>query len=247
VRIFVAKYIPDVRRWEPRNVGVFVEERGGFESRFFGEVQPGVTDHRTTRHVVNDPEVYDEWVSYWRRATTIEELAQRQVANYWVAEAGEVWLAEEDTDAATIADRYYRELIAEPPEEREVALERRVERLLRDSGVLGSEAFQRDVEIESDPRKLPERQRYKFPYAVENGRLTVGQRVSFHVPYFNDALWKFTHVRDEIRKVAFIDARDTPAQPAELSTPVSLLQRESEVIDVGDPQALNSVADAFAT
>src|SRR5438067_1720912 len=95
--IYVAKYIPDTRRWEPVNVGVVVFTSEGSAGRFLGETARG-SDHRQTRHVVADPEVYDEWLKYWRRAINKndrEAITETNTLSYWVAKAGEIWVEDE--------------------------------------------------------------------------------------------------------------------------------------------------------
>src|SRR5438093_129615 len=109
--IYVAKYIPDTRRWEPVNVGVIIFTADGAAGRFLGETPSG-SDHRVTRHVVGDPNVYDEWLRYWRRAIHQQDrdaIATTNTFSYWVARAGEIWLEDEPKTPERLAADFYQE------------------------------------------------------------------------------------------------------------------------------------------
>jgi hypothetical protein len=74
-RFLIAKYIPEPRRMEPRNIGVVVWVDGHTAARFIGDN----TETQTTEHYPrfvrsrNYP-VYKDWVSYWRQLLTQESL-----------------------------------------------------------------------------------------------------------------------------------------------------------------------------
>jgi len=60
-RFLVAKYIPDVRRMEPRNIGVVVWHGGHVEARFLGE------NDGPPRYIgVKDRTNYGKWLASWR-------------------------------------------------------------------------------------------------------------------------------------------------------------------------------------
>ena len=64
----VAKYVPDVRRIEPRNIGVILWSNRHVAARFIGENRSqGHSDVKTPSFVskINKP-VYLDWVHYWR-------------------------------------------------------------------------------------------------------------------------------------------------------------------------------------
>jgi hypothetical protein len=84
-RFLVAKFVPDLRRQEPRNVGVILLHPSGIYSRFFGEVAPDVDDandlalsKKKMRERLTDTYAYEQWVDHWRYSIneylTIEEM-----------------------------------------------------------------------------------------------------------------------------------------------------------------------------
>lgn len=67
-RFFVARYIPDLLKQEPRNIGVFLPWGDKIYSRFLGERESGNVDRRQVRGIVNDTEAYQEWVRFWKES-----------------------------------------------------------------------------------------------------------------------------------------------------------------------------------
>lgn len=71
-RYLVAKYVPDMWRMEPRNIGVIVWTSNGVNARFLAEYPErlGIVDGRRIPTYVNNPSAFRQWVAYWR--STIE-------------------------------------------------------------------------------------------------------------------------------------------------------------------------------
>ena len=91
-RYWVAKYISDVFRDEPRNVGVFVQIGDVISARFLGETDPGIVDRRKLKSV-SYPDVYHQWVTYWRKQISklsIESVVGANTTSYRVVEGGTV-------------------------------------------------------------------------------------------------------------------------------------------------------------
>lgn len=74
-RFLVAKYIPDLSRMEPHNIGIILWSQGHTVSRFIGDDSVNNGTLRSPRFVrrKNHP-VYNEWVVYWRRLLNSEAL-----------------------------------------------------------------------------------------------------------------------------------------------------------------------------
>jgi hypothetical protein len=68
-RYHVVKYVPDVRRMEPRNIGVFVTHPGQVSAKFLSTEQA---------RFVEDPKLYDRWVTFWLK---IADTGQVRVGN----------------------------------------------------------------------------------------------------------------------------------------------------------------------
>ncbi len=66
-RFLIAKYAPDMRRMEPRNIGVIAWSSGHIAARFMGESGDSST-HKTPSFVSNkNKPIYLRWVGHWRR------------------------------------------------------------------------------------------------------------------------------------------------------------------------------------
>lgn len=65
-RYFIAKHIPDLMRYEPRNVGVILWTPDGACSQFIGEREGQALDLRCCPPFIEDAHVYKQWVEYWR-------------------------------------------------------------------------------------------------------------------------------------------------------------------------------------
>ena len=249
-RVLLAKYIRDPRRWEPINVGVIVVRGEQAQARFVGEREGGGSiDGRKTRHVVGDTEVFSEWVRYWRHALErgeagAGEVLGRKTPNYWVAEQGEVWLDADEASLDELANRYFSDLVNRADDESDAAapqLRNRVEAVLHQAEIFDdAHRFERDAIVTAVKLDPPER--YKFHYRSENGRITIGQRVSLEALYIHDVLWKFAHLPDDYRRVAFVAGEEAPE---DLGPTLAALRSQSHVIDVFSPAAVDEVRKAF--
>ena len=67
-KYLLAKYIPDLRRQEPRNIGIIVWSPEGLEARFLGEKNEEMEtiDGRSVPPFVTSLNAYKQWVHYWR-------------------------------------------------------------------------------------------------------------------------------------------------------------------------------------
>ena len=64
-RFFIAKFVPDIRRMEPRNVGLLLWTEHGVTSRFLGEQSDDKV--RAPSFVQPDNrDAYRQWVEYWK-------------------------------------------------------------------------------------------------------------------------------------------------------------------------------------
>ena len=112
----IAQYMEDVFRREVRNIGVFVHKGDSFAARFVGETEPGVIDGRRTKSFVA-PDVYRQWVQYWRRilstqADPFSGLMQYPSANYPVVQGGEIMDTGDDS-AEQVCQFLYSALVAD--------------------------------------------------------------------------------------------------------------------------------------
>jgi hypothetical protein len=248
--VFVAKYVPDPARWEPRNVGVILMVNGSPACRFIGEKAGGKIDGRSIRHTVGAPvEVYREWVRYWRRLILTEgrdpgTLEGPPEATFFVQKSGEAWF-----DAGTkraiddLVAEYFHRLVSdeEPPGVAELKVE--VERLLTDSGVAASPHFKRDVVVESSGRFAQHRERFRFPYGYENGQRLVAQRVPLGIEALvHDALYRYLNLPDDVHAVSFVHGW---AGGTKVSAAAANLAERSTVVDVEATGAASELGRLF--
>src|SRR5690348_8845278 len=93
---FIAQYIRDPLRREPKNVGLFVVKDGECAGRFLGDTTlSGDTDLRTIKWAAH-PKIYRKWVDLWREEIQrgpdrlFERLAEGNGPNYQVLNGGHV-------------------------------------------------------------------------------------------------------------------------------------------------------------
>lgn len=109
------KYLPDLRRREPRNVGLVLATPEGWLTKFVGEAPDGeIKGNRVKGH--SDLEVYKTWVSYFRRKAElqrwedVERLQRLRRSNYFSEVGGEIYDREGKSWRA-ILDVMFAELV----------------------------------------------------------------------------------------------------------------------------------------
>ena len=110
-RYWIAKYVEDPFRNEPRNVGVIVFLNEIAVGRFVGERENGSLDARKLKGF-SRPSVYTQWRTYWHRkirAKDMEALTSSSTANYAVTYGGEV--TDTGDDNATTVCRFLYDLL----------------------------------------------------------------------------------------------------------------------------------------
>lgn len=65
-RFLIAKYVNDVRRMEPHNIGVILWADGAIEAKFLGETRVGDVECKPIFIRQKNLSVYQDWVTYWR-------------------------------------------------------------------------------------------------------------------------------------------------------------------------------------
>ena len=109
---WVARYVPNPFRNEPRNVGVIVCKDNLAVGLFVGERENGTLDGRKIVGFAN-PAVYLQWHKYWKRkiaAKAIDDIVNATTPNYGVVAGGEVTDVGDD-NALTICRFMYDLLV----------------------------------------------------------------------------------------------------------------------------------------
>jgi hypothetical protein len=235
-KIYVAKYVPDPARWEPRNVGVVVARDGRAAARFIAEKPDGSIDGHRVRHDVGAPaQIYREWVQYWQRMIAeqadLDALPTREGADFMLVEAGETWMADARASLVDQVAEYFSRLVQPDDVPGEAELRRQVEHVLATADVSDKVQITRDVVVPG--KHIKGKESVKFAYGFVNGHLTVGHRVPLGIETLvHDALYRYIAIGDDVPKVSFIQTGQGESR-AHLAT----LRAYSTVIDVAEPDA----------
>jgi len=141
-RFLVAKYIPDLRRMEPKNIGVVLWSDGDVRAKFVGELQAGRVDPPQYLHV-NSRRAYRQWITYCRTVLDrselpdksgrpvhrsapefIEAITARSKDQFRLVEGGEFLKSVRPDEMGEVVDELFAELVSIPSENDSVTLER---------------------------------------------------------------------------------------------------------------------------
>jgi hypothetical protein len=192
-KYLLAKYIPDLHRFEPRNIGVIVWSPLGVEARFLAEYpnRPGEVDGRSIPAFVTSASAYKQWIRYWRDAITgtsirplgggdvvsasspgfIEALQQTARGNFVVVDAGSVLEGVGEDELPIVADQLFAQLVeANAPEEpRDLDLDTVADQLFERLHLNRHRNFYSNYTVRCPVRGVEEE--YVFSHAFANGTL----------------------------------------------------------------------------
>lgn len=235
----VAKYMPDLRRREPKNVGVVLRMGDSYLSRFLGEQDGGQIDGRHVHGLVNSVQNYKAWVSYWQQAASGKDLSaftdRRADDSYFLEYAGERLVGGEYTAPEDMLDYLYSALVEEMPPPETLNVRQLSERVLDRAGIRNRVTEKYRLPISVTDSAL-------FDYKYENGATHLMKRVT--LTYDDERSWANVHAAawdlekaaphvddGEGRLIALVKTRSSDA---ELKQQMGLLtDLSSAVIDVG--------------
>lgn len=256
-RWFVAKYIGDLRRREPTNIGVMLFVPGNVLYRFRGQRISGEIDGRRARFS-RSPETYKAWVRYWQHAAAqaSEDVPEGLLAhdpdqNYVLEFGGERLFGNEDLDAEGLLESLYGTLVEEEPERETLSVTQLSEAVFTDLNI--AEEVQRDFRLE-----LPVTDQIMdsvlFDYRYDNGRPNLMRAVT--LTYSDNRSWDNLHsaswdlqqaraypVDENQQMVTLVKAR--PADAA-LERQLALLGRAADaLVDLGQDTAPDQLTTAL--
>lgn len=192
-RYLLAKYIPDLQRFEPQNIGVIVWSPETVEARFIGENpnKPGFVDGRRAPSFVRDLSAYKAWVRHWRDEIVKPELtiangstAKRSAPEYLRAlastssgkfhltEAGFLFDKTEAENMPALADHLF-ELLVKAADTDDTATDATLDALCKE--LLDETLLSNDERLIADYpvtcNVLRVRETFRFSYAYSNGSL----------------------------------------------------------------------------
>jgi hypothetical protein len=260
-RYLVAKYISDLQRMEPRNIGVIAWVPGRASARFLAEKAGSVgdIDGRSVPPFVTSTSAYKQWVDFWRAELT-EKTVPRQRPQEWFNDlkgtsSGNFCLVDggcilDGIDEGRLPqltdDLFYR--LVEPglsDETRDPALDKVVDGLIKRLRLAENSAFHSKFQIpcEIAPRVI---ERFEFSHAYKNGSL---KRLYQRVPLarrrtplrrtVHDSAWMFEKVvqrgiisRDQA--IALVFATEEQRKDPEVSWSFDVLNSVARVANLAD-------------
>ncbi len=237
-RWLIAKYIPDLRRREPINVGVILSLGDSIAMRFAGERADGTIDGRTARSWVGSTPNYKRWVEYWRHVVTsgelnIESLVTRRSDDSYYLDFGGERLAGNGTDAGLLLEQLYTTLVEDVPAMKQLDVTQLAERVL-ETLQISPQPFAFDVPLPNGSTD-----RVTFDYRYDNGQPNLMHRVS--LTFEDDRSWSFVHAANwafsqasqvfqgEAQAIALVKPRQ---EDADLERQLLVLEQYAHVVDV---------------
>lgn len=259
LRWMVAKYVPDLRRSEPVNVGIVLIAGDRVLTRFLGERGDGI-DGRTIRGSgIRVIETYKAWVDYWRsliaqHGTQAESSLLREIAgaNYYICSGGERIVGGE----METPDEMLGTLFATLVEREEVPVEaastaRLAETVLRQLAVFDTAVPDFEVRVHGKGNKTYP---VRFDFRFDNGAANLMRRVTLAADdarswnACQSAAWAFEKVSGErldglnTRCIAMVRLRDDD----EVSKQVEMLGEYATIVMLDDiPTAVRQLRELF--
>jgi hypothetical protein len=261
VRYLVARYIPDLLRYEPRNIGVVVWTDHGIAGRFLGE-REGRIDLRRIPDYVNNRQMYRQWIGFWRLALQrpalspltggisvplgapefLDALCTFSRSQYQLVEGGMIFDSTLNEPLDEIIDDLYYQLVRSDDEPRDATLEEICDRLIDTTGMRRHPLYLPQYSLqyvldngESDP--------LRFSYALVNGtpkllyqRVPLRGSGSSLLRIVHDVAWQFERVSDmpqaKNASMAALVYLHRDEEDDSIRSALGILRSRSRVIDV---------------
>lgn len=214
-KFLVVKFVPDILRNEPRNVGVLLWSPHGTKAKFIAEKENGNIDGRSIPQFVTSPEAYRQWVTFFHNELSretifpyrggapvhrsspkfLDTLRDAASANFVLDEGGvlveQLQLGIEPADLDQMADYLFCSLVLDGDgftvDQKDSALQRVSEKVLVQSRIKSAPTFKQDLELDVEVGKVRKtKDKLKFSFGFRNGNLSLFQKVSFRNPGWFD-------------------------------------------------------------
>ena len=190
-RYLIAKYIPDLFRGEPENIGVVLWSPAGIAARFIAERPDysGQVYAKSIPQYVISPSAYRQWVQYWREQIIdameipfvptgrgnglpavefLEELAQSSKGNFVLVPGGE--LLDQVAEPQDAADYLFETLVETPEKSKKRTIATVCNTVIRKFELNKDKNF-KPQHVVNDIIVDGVRDVMKFSYAYQNGAL----------------------------------------------------------------------------
>jgi hypothetical protein len=239
----VAKYMPDLKRREPRNVGVMLRVGHRTLSRFAGERAGGGIDGRFLRGRVADVDTYRAWVNFWRHAVedagSLREVMQPTGdENYAVEYGGERLLGSDAREAEDMLDYLYATLVEELPEKEALSVAQLSENVLGRLDI--ADKVERGYRLNIPHERFTDRVRFDYryvnrrPHLMQQVSLTLSDERSWDVAHA--AAWSFEKAHGAEVDTSLIALVKQRQADDDLERQLLLLEEQAAVVDVGETE-----------
>lgn len=194
ITYFIVKYVDDLARNEPANVGLLATDGEQIVARFDGEGEGEHIDLRKVRHRISGSHAYRAWVHFWREAvkdptkvgadcTTnidlLQHLAEGGSRDFYIEEGGAILLDAEEQSLDETAQELYEKLVREPDPPSPLSLQEKSRRALAAAGapLEDEHRFRKQFIVELDVDGVSVE--HEVSYAVMNGDWHYLQEVPF--------------------------------------------------------------------
>jgi hypothetical protein len=232
----IAKYIPDMSRHEPRNIGVILLKDGKPYLRFRGRTTDGNVDGRKVRGYQNSLENYKAWIAHWERASETGSIKDLMIGanpncNFFLEFGGERILGADTVEPETLANQLFHQLVGdEAMIDGEPKNETAIDRIFKRLDI--TEKVEPDVVLPGTIDAEP----VFFDFRYRNGRNTWMKRVRIDrgsdkkamEPLYS-AAWVFERARNVdtgCHLVALLDCQDG----ASITRPEEFLRKHGDAV-----------------
>lgn len=267
-RFLIAKYIPDLRRMEPRNIGVVLWNNGFVKAKFLGESQKQAKKPAFAR----DDHAYREWIEFWKYQVGREELtdasgqsvhrespeflealAAKSKQQFMLVDGGVFGLHIPAMETHDALAELFEVLVAEqnPPKDLQhqqasMMLKKEVNSALKETGIKERSDFYSHFTWVC---KMPEaKPGFEFDYALH---LTTPTMVMDKVPLWSphdvqSVAFRFQSMQiyerlSRRKTVAFVYASDELLEDSTVRESYSLMKSVGEVVNFAEPGADNKL------
>lgn len=181
INYLIAKYVDDLARNEPKNVGVIATDGDRIVARFDGENDAETIDLRRVRHRITGSHAYKAWVHYWRAALSdpaaigateatptelIQQLVDEASRDFYLEHGGTILLDADERSLDETARELYEKIVREPDPPAPMSLQDKSRKALAVAGA---------------PMEDESRFRSQFTVPLDIDGVTVDHEVSYAV------------------------------------------------------------------
>lgn len=252
---YLVKYVPDLFRNEPQNVGVVVVSGDSYATKFMGERPDGVIDGRRISSRISALETYKAWVGFIKKAVRdgnlddrIDRLSRRSLDSFLIEHRGPLLGDHVETSMGQVAHELFVSLVSEEPGQATATLEEMSDSIISKLAVL-PDRLERGVDYRIAVRG-DAIQDMHFDYRYVNGKVTLIDRISLTMrpgrqlsQSVNDLLFRIEQVESHANVHNFVALYSSGDEGIHLEKQLQLLNKYANTVDVTSDEAPRTVGE----